>query len=127
MTLQWTKYPSFTEAEMRCRCCGECGMTHQFMLDLQALRDAYRRPMPVTSGYRCPAYNAKVSTTGTTGPHTTGKAVDIAVSRADALDLFFLAKLHGFTGFGINQKGNARFIHLDTLTDDNGDPRFWSY
>lgn len=95
-----------------------------FMEKVEALRRLYNRPMPVTSAARCPAHNAKVSSTGTTGPHTTGRAIDIGVRGADALDLVRVAlSLGGFTGIGVSQKGSARFIHFDDL------PRkaIWSY
>jgi hypothetical protein len=78
---------------------------------------------------RCPEHNAKVSSTGYAGPHTTGRAIDIGVSHGRALELVRMALTSGFTGIGINQKGNARFIHLDDIPDGEGQPRptIWSY
>lgn len=104
-------------------------MDADFVARLDALRDSYGLPMTVTSGYRCPVHNQRVSTTGAAGPHTTGKAVDIAVSGRNAYALLRLAYEYGFTGIGINQKGASRFVHLDTLTDAAGQPRpwVWSY
>ena len=113
---------NFTVKEMACSCCGESKMDVRFMDMLQALRSVLDRPLVVASAYRCPEYNNKVSSTGTDGPHTTGKAVDIGISRADAVDLLEKALMIGFTGIGIQQKGTGRFIHLDTL-----DKRMWSY
>ena len=51
------------------------------------------------------------------------------MSREDALKLLELAIKLGFTGFGINQKGSSRFIHLDTLENSSARPRptIWSY
>ncbi|MEO5330361.1 MAG: D-Ala-D-Ala carboxypeptidase family metallohydrolase, partial [Magnetococcus sp. THC-1_WYH] len=51
---------------------------------LENLRREFNRPMPVSSGYRCPMHNARVSKTGFSGPHTTGQAVDIVISGEDA-------------------------------------------
>ena len=94
---------------------------------LQALRTAYGKPITITSGYRSPAHNTLVSATGRTGPHTTGKACDIAVARADAWALLRLICADGrFTGIGINQKGAGRFIHIDMLTAGPR-PTLWSY
>jgi hypothetical protein len=35
----------------------------------------------------------------------------------------------GFSGIGVSQKGDSRFIHLDDLEDSNERPRpwVWSY
>jgi len=125
--MNWDRWPNFTEAEFRCKGNGECRMDEDFLDRLQYLRNRFGRPMPVTSGYRSPEYNAKVSTTGTAGPHTTGKAADIRVSGKDAYDLIKLAIEAGFRGIGISQKGAhaSRFIHLDMV--DAGRPTVWSY
>lgn len=101
-----------------------------FLARLEDLRHAFKRPMLITSGYRCPDYNARVATSGRSGPHTTGLAVDVAVSGEDAYDLLLLALQFGFTGLGIKQRGSfsGRFIHIDDLPAfSNPRPRVWSY
>jgi hypothetical protein len=102
-----------------------------FLDRLQDLRTAFGWPMMVTSAYRTPVHNAWVSSTGLTGPHTTGRAVDIAIFGDRAYQLVTLATQRGFTGIGLNQKGALakRFIHLDDLTDAPGcpRPRLWTY
>jgi len=122
-------WPNFTPEEMACRGSGELLVVPVFMERLQRLRAAFGRPMPVTSGYRTPAHNARVSSTGTDGPHTTGRAVDIAVSGSDAFELVRLALACGFTGIGVRQRGawNGRFIHLDDIESPGIRPRIWSY
>ncbi|MBF0098374.1 MAG: DUF882 domain-containing protein [Magnetococcales bacterium] len=127
-----TPWPHFSESELRCHCgCGRQDMDADFLLKLEALRMAYGKPMPVSSGYRCPAHNAATSTTGENGPHTTGQAIDILVAGEDAYRLVGLAIQYGFTGIGFSQKGppEKRFIHLDTLTRADGYPRptVWTY
>lgn len=121
----------FKAEEFKCRCGCEANLIeNSFVLKLDDLREQYGRPMVVSSGYRCPKHNAAVSSTGATGPHTTGRAVDIAISRAEAVLLLAFALAGGtFTGFGINQKGGARFLHLDDLPNGPGVPRptIWSY
>lgn len=123
----------FKPAEFACkgeRCCsGSVKMDYAFLLDLDELRHRCGFPFVITSGYRCPIHNARVSTTGTTGPHTTGRAVDIAVSYANSVKLLREAMAMGFTGFGVHQKGTGRFIHLDNLPNATGQPRptTWSY
>ena len=121
--------PHFSNAEISCRC--GCGMLpdKDFMDKIEALRLAYGKPLTVTSAARCPAHNAKESSTGRTGPHTTGRAIDLAVDRGNAYALTKLAFEHGFTGIGWQQKGASRFVHLDMLEDAPGQPRpcIWSY
>lgn len=125
------RWPNFTRAELACRCgCEGFVEVPEFLDRLQALRTAYARPLAVTSGYRCPEHNARVSGTGRTGPHTTGRAVDLAVRGAEAYKLLLLAFEHGFTGLGINQKGASRFLHLDDLPEGEPAaprPTVWSY
>lgn len=121
--MQLTK--NFSSSELECRHCNECKMDESFMEWLQALRTVYCKPITISSGYRCPEYNDRVSSTGLEGPHTTGKAVDIAVDREEASVLLELAYKLGVKGVGINQKGSNRFLHFDLL--DEGRPTIWSY
>lgn len=126
-------WPYFAAEELRCRC-GECGSTGEemdarFMVRLVRLREAFGRPMPLTSAYRCPAYNERVSSTGRAGPHTRRRAVDVRVAGEDAYRLVRLALEHGFTGIGVRQHGPwaGRFVHLDDLQAGFPRPRLWSY
>lgn len=128
-----SKWKHFSKEELACHCgCGhgEDMMDGTFMRTMVLLREQAGFPFVVTSAYRCPEYNAKVSHTGRTGPHTTGRAMDIAISRrqADTLDKLSVAS-QGITGRGWQQRGEKRFIHLDDLPDAPGQPRptIWSY
>ena len=60
------------------------------------------------------------------GAHSTGKAIDIAVSGERALKVIELALAAGIKRIGVNQKGAHRFIHLD-VCDDKTSPTIWSY
>ena len=123
-------WQNFTLDEMRCKGTGKYPEITDdiatFMDRLQAIRDEAKFPLVVTSGYRSPEYNSKISSTGTTGPHTTGRAVDILIRGDHAYRLTELAFAHGMTGIGIAQKGKTRFIHLDDLTKPGPRPRIWS-
>jgi uncharacterized protein YcbK (DUF882 family) len=102
----------------------------KFMEKIETLRVLYGKPISVSSAARCPTYNAKVSGTGLTGPHTTGRALDAEVSRGEAHALLRWAMRHGgFTGIGVQQKGAKRFLHFDDLPDATSQPRptLWSY
>lgn len=120
---------NFTVAEVACKC--GCGMVPEqdFMDKVQMMRDLYGRPLRVTSGARCSAYNAKVSGTGEDGPHTTGRAIDFGIDRGDAYLLLRIGMKCGMTGIGVAQKGESRFLHFDDLPNGAGQPRptVWSY
>jgi zinc D-Ala-D-Ala carboxypeptidase len=124
MTLDWKQYPSFTQAEMACKHTKKTGVTHEFMVKLQKLRNEYGKPMSVTSGFRDATHPVEARKSSP-GAHTSGMAVDIAVGPGeDVHRLVQLALLHGFTGVGVSQRqGQPRFVHLDIL------PRkaIWSY
>ena len=126
--MQVTK--NFSRAELACTHCGEMHVPLASVQRLQRVRDRMGTPLKVSSGYRCPAHNVTVSTTGPGGPHTKA-AFDIAISGPAAFLLLVHALAEGFTGIGVNQKGphESRFIHLDDLADEEGRPRptIWSY
>lgn len=132
-------WPFFKADELRCKC-GNCDggtMNKFFMRRLISVREDLGFPLILSSGYRCPAHNAKESSTGLTGPHTTGRAVDIQVYGHRAMLLAQAAYRYGIVGvnhggLGISQKGPyaKRFLHLDDLTaQDIAGPRpwVWSY
>lgn len=121
------RWAYFTAQELACRQSGQLLVAPDFLDRLEKLRIAFARPLIVNSGYRTPEHNARVSTTGRDGPHTTGRAVDIAIDGADAFVLVKLALGFGFTGLGVAQKGASRFIHLDDLAGPHPRPRVWSY
>ena len=121
-------WPNFKPQEFACKADGSLIVVPAFMDRLQRLRHDLEFPFPIMSGYRTPAYNASVSTTGLTGPHTTGRAVDIRVSGKQAFDILEAAPAFGFSGLGVKQHGPfaGRFLHLDDL-DGDVRPRIWSY
>jgi len=116
----------FSDDELRCKCgCGTLVFDEAFRKKLNEIRDDYAKPMIVTSGYRCPNHPNEVHKTRT-GAHGLGCAVDIAVSYEDAYRLLETALRHGIKRVGINQKGDGRFIHLDSSTY-HPSPTIWSY
>jgi len=121
---------NFSNKELSCSCCGENEMNKETLIALQRLRDAIGKPISLSSAYRCPTHNDKVSSTGKEGPHTTGKSIDILCSGKFAHELLGLAMIRSsiWKGIGISQKGKhkSRFIHLDTIESDNR-PWIWSY
>lgn len=126
----WGRYaPFFSEHEFGCRHCGKSLMQPIFMDRLFELRQRYNAPMMISSGYRCPQHPVEANKSTGPGVHTMGCAADILVSGRDAFRLLELAIADGFTGIGIQQKGNARYLHLDTAPDNFRfvRPIIWSY
>lgn len=126
-----SKWPFFLESELLCKCgCGRGPevMDSTFMNRIVSMRRAAGFPFVVRSAYRCPEYNSRVSKTGLHGPHTTGHAMDIAVSGgAQMAALIRYAVLNGMTGYGPDF--TKRYLHVDDLTEDDGFPRpnAWGY
>jgi zinc D-Ala-D-Ala carboxypeptidase len=100
-------------------------MDGDFMELMDSIRAMAGFPFVVTSGYRCPDHPIEARKSAP-GAHTTGKAIDIAVTGHRALRLIELAQQAGIQRIGVNQKGNGRFIHLD-VCDDRPSPAIWSY
>ena len=134
MSRQITEH--FNEDELRCSCgCERMEFSDRSIRILETLRKRVGRAVTISSGYRCPKYNAEVSATGLTGPHTITSnhnvTVDIRVSGIAAVDVLHAALNLGFTGIGVKQSGPhpARFIHLDMISPgaQHPRPRVWSY
>ena len=117
----WAESVHFNKSEFKCPCCGVEQMDPDFMRKLDAVRATLDFPFIISSGYRCAQHNQSVSSSGPSGPHTTGKACDIALSYQSARQAL-VPLATAFAGIGINQKGPKRFIHVDDL-----DPRIWTY
>ena len=126
--MNWDDYPNFNENEFACQHCGEHGMSEDFIAKLQKLRSDVGFPFKITSGYRCKDHPIEKKKTNP-GAHRDGIAADIGVRGSKAYEIIEKAPKYGFTGNGVNQKGDSRFIHLDTSVQKNYRPRpwIWSY
>ena len=119
------KYFSYEGDKMlACPCCGEKGMSPVFMNAMDQLREEAGFPFIITSGYRCPSYNARISTTGDDGPHVLGRAVDVKVNSRNRFLLVRAAIFMGFTRIGIGPS----FVHIDDCDKLGKDPCvIWNY
>ena len=115
-------WPNFFPKELACGHCGALRISFGLMGRLQALREILDRPVIISSGYRCPEHNQKVSTTGPNGPHVQGLAVDIIANQRETYQILRYVHLFGFRGVGIG-KG---FIHLDIIQAEPR-PNVWTY
>lgn len=126
----WAAWPCryFTPFEVRDRRTGEVKTTSEFLAWMDALRIDYGLPIYVNSWYRSPESNKTVSDTGEDGAHTSGEALDIRVSLANAVRLVEVAMRSGCKRIGLKQHGphDKRFVHLD-FDRSKPSPRFWTY
>ncbi len=129
--MTWEFFSYEGDPKLACSCCGARRMDDTFMSRLDSLRRVCGFPLGISSGYRCPVHNSAVSSTGDSGPHTTGRAVDIPIVGSRAYRIITEAQTLGFTGIGVKQSGphKYRFIHLDDLGNEVAGPRpwVWSY
>ena len=127
----WPKdrWPNFSFLELACRETGECVVDEVLVDCLQKLRDKVG-PVTVTSGYRSSAHSVERAKERP-GTHAMGLAVDVACAGKEAFAVLQTALDVGFTGIGVSQKGENRFLHLDIVThlDDfpATRPSVWSY
>ena len=122
--MNWSDYPNFSAQEFHCSHCGANEMNPEFMKRLQKARDIFG-PMRISSGYRCAKHPIEAKK-ARPGAHASGHAADVPVRAEEAHRLLKIALEVGFTGIGVQQKGEGRFIHLDDLDNDLR-PTIWSY
>ena len=78
---------------------------------LQNIRDKFKKPVTITSGYRTVSYNSKIG--GASGSyHTTGQAADIVISGVKPIDIAKYSESVGVLGIGCYN--DQLFNHIDT-------------
>lgn len=120
--MTWQKYFSYTE--LACRCCGRTKVADSFLDKLLELREAWGRPMIVTSCCRCQRHNDTVGGKQNSFhlfdcPQKTGLdgtiAIDISTTNLSGADKWALVRLAISKGWSV---GVARtFLHFDRRSD----------
>lgn len=127
--------PDFKPEEFKCRC-GRCTgyptrMKVKELKHIQAIRSHYDRPMVITSGLRCKAYNDSLPNSAKDSPHMHGYAVDFymagvtdtAENRAKAIKWIRTLPNHHYSygnnckdsnGLFINSPMMGNALHTDT-------------
>ena len=106
---------SFVRSEFKCNCglCDYDTVDTELIDVLQSLRDYIGTPITITSGNRCPEYNASIGG-ARASYHIRGRAADIQVQGASP------AVIQGYLDnaypdkFGIGSYSS--FTHIDTRT-----------
>ena len=102
--------PHFNLSEFACPCCHRVMLHPRLLAKLLALRNVLKKPVYITSGYRCFAYNRKVGGVANSY-HLIGLAADIKVKDINLIELLGYAEEVDFSGIGFYEKKN--FLHLD--------------
>lgn len=114
----------FKEREFACKC-GKCeglpaGCPPDELIDLLIkVREHFKAPVTINSGYRCPTHNAKVGGAASSR-HTKGDAADFVVKGVPTKEVYkFVESLPEVERCGLAIKHNAEsefkgFVHLDT-------------
>lgn len=100
------------DKKLSCSCgCGGTVTDERLIWILTAVREHFGKPVVITSGFRCEAYNRKVGGAAKS-QHLTGKAVDFNVQGVSPKEVqAYLDKLlAGRFGLGYGKT----FTHLDT-------------
>jgi hypothetical protein len=107
----------FTKEEFDCQCgCGngDIVIAERLVNELEIVRQAYNKPMRITSGIRCLSHNRNIGSRDTSS-HIKGVAVDIhCTDMGTRLELMkHLLRDAEFTRVGLHKE----FIHADVDTD----------
>ena len=137
----WKYCKDFKPEEFRCPC-GKCTgyptwMKANELKNVQAIRTHYGKPMEVTSGLRCKAFNSSLKGSSPTSKHLEGRAVDfkiptvtetlarrkVCINWARTLPKFRYAYCNGYeyykgesTSYGqtISRPNMGNAIHIDS-------------
>jgi zinc D-Ala-D-Ala carboxypeptidase len=112
---------NFNYNELACPCCNDMKCPDYAISALQDLRNLLRRPLQITSAYRCSIHNATVHG-APNSRHLKGDAFDISTlgwSEKEIDDLKAKAWECGFKGIGTAKT----FIHIDMRSL----PTSWTY
>ncbi len=122
--VDWSKVKHFKQSEFVCSCgCGRADVTAGLIAALDALREAYGKPLSITSGFRCENHPEERGKP-TPGAHGQGRAADISTpGAAQKYELKRLAYQLGFLGIG----DGKTFTHLDVGHDAAARPANWQY
>ena len=108
--------------DFACLCCGISLVDKGFLRRINRLIDKLGEKVEISSGYRCPKYNAELGGSKNSA-HVNGIAIDIKEDSARAKrKIVNVAIAMGFMGIGVYNK----HIHLDDNKRWHGKEVIWS-
>ena len=116
---------NFDVSEFACHgkgCCTTVYIDEQLVKYVQMIRDHFKKPVTISSGYRCPTHNGATKNASKTSLHTKGQAADIAVQNVAPAEVAKYAESIGIKGIGLYETAkDGYFVHIDTRTSKS----FW--
>ncbi len=98
---------------MRCKHCKRLKVSPSLLTALDRLRKNIRRPIRVTSAYRCPIHNRRIGGSKNS-QHLKGRAADIHARNMTVNALWAAAEQVGaLSRGGIGVYPRKRFVHVD--------------
>lgn len=123
---QFTGSKNFKLSEFECKCgCRQIKLSEDLGNILQNIRDQYKKPIIITSGYRCIKHN-KFIRGSSTSDHIYGLGVDISViNDRDRFELIKFALDEGIDRIGIGKT----YLHLGLShpSSKKSDRVIWTY
>jgi hypothetical protein len=105
---------NFKVKEFKCRDGSDEVKIDDVLIDtLQKIRDHFKKPITIVSGYRSPAYNKSING-AKTSQHMYGKAADIQVSGVNPRTVAEYAESINVKGLGLYDYTSGGFVHVDT-------------
>jgi uncharacterized protein YcbK (DUF882 family) len=101
--------PHFKLREFQCRCCGTVKLSPKLLDMLEVLREEWRAPLVVTSGFRCVPHNGAVGG-APRSRHLRGEAADILARPAEQMALKRMAERLGFRE--AIRGGSKNYVHV---------------
>ena len=115
---------NFKSTEFDCHgrgCCTETVIDDKLVEYLQKIRNHFKKPVTVSSAYRCPTHNKNVGS-ATGSYHVKGKAADIYINGVAPAEIAKYAESIGILGIGLYEtSSDGHFVHVDTRTTKS----FW--
>lgn len=116
---------NFKSTEFDCQgrnCCSETLIDSKLIEIVQKIRDHFKKPVRIGSGYRCPIHNANISNAASKSKHMDGMAADISISGVAPSEIAKYAESIGVLGIGLYETAaDGYFVHVDTRTTKS----FW--
>lgn len=109
--------PHFSYTEFRCPCgCNgyPAYLDARLVYRLELLRRHFGKPVHITSGLRCSAYNKSLKGSAPASAHLFGRAADVYISGVNPKDIvhYWLGRDYGFAYCGTPNMGKAAHVEV---------------
>lgn len=127
---------NFSRKEFACKCgCGygmrEGDVDPELLILLQFIRDAWNKPLHISSGCRCITHN-RVIGGSLASKHLLGKAVDLIFNNNKQRKAFYKLVMELYRSGMIPELGGLGYhlyangcVHIDTFHAEDGHLRIW--